>query len=269
MQELVQRPVFIVILSKAAFASQWVMDECDWAYDLQKDVPGRIMAPVVAEPLERADFNTALHLYSLKRIEAPGMQTYPIDEAVRRLLATLELASTGELIPTPVTLQPGETLIGLLEHGKVLRQEKQYSEAAPLFERATQLDPTSFDAWFYLADSLDELQQYAESLAACDRAISLNQSSEVAWCFRGIALNGLNRFSEALSAFDRAIALDPNYHPAWLRKADALRALGRTAEADAAKKQYEILSQEWVDSIVGNPLSKGTAKLFRWARKTF
>jgi tetratricopeptide (TPR) repeat protein len=245
------------------------MDECDWAYDLQKDEPSRIMAPVVAEPLERADSNVALHLYSLKRIEAPGMQPYPIDEAVRRLLATLALNSAGEMIPASATPQPGETLIGLLEHGKALKRQKQYAEAAPIFRRATQLDPTSFDAWSYLAGSLDELQQYTEALTACDRAVSLNQSSEFAWCVRGSALNGLGRYNEALSAFDRAIELDPNFHPAWLRKAEALRALGRTAEADAAKKQFEILSQEWVDSIVGNPLSKGTAKLFRWARKTF
>src|SRR5690349_20392450 len=48
MRELSSRPVFVVVVSRAALQSDWVQDECEWAYNLAKREPNRLMLPVVA-----------------------------------------------------------------------------------------------------------------------------------------------------------------------------------------------------------------------------
>src|SRR5690349_13214487 len=48
-QELSTRSVFVVVLSKSAFASSWVQDECEWAYNLYSREPQRIILPVTAD----------------------------------------------------------------------------------------------------------------------------------------------------------------------------------------------------------------------------
>ena len=50
MRELSARPVFLVVLSKAAFVSSWVQDECEWAYNLYRRKPERLMPRLRATP---------------------------------------------------------------------------------------------------------------------------------------------------------------------------------------------------------------------------
>lgn len=274
MQELVKRPVFIVVLSKAALASQWVLDECDWAYDLQKDEPNRILLPVVAEPLERADFNAALHLYGLKRIEAPGMRPYPTQEAIHRLLHTLALTPADEAL-APTALQPARRVADMVERGEALLRDERYEEALETFDQALVLSPDDPDIWYKRGDVLDQLYRVEEALVAYDRALALNPKDESVWFSKGLDLDYLERYDEALAAFDRALALDPNdpdywaakgstfdnllrYHDAlaaldraisldathlfaWRDKAAVLRTLGRTAEAQAAERRAKEL----------------------------
>src|SRR6185437_13235121 len=169
-RELGRRPVVILILSKAAFASRWVRREIGWAYELLDRDPSRLLLPVTAGPIARDDFspeNGWLFLHDFKRVEASGYRPYPTDEAVRRLLHTLALTPAGEA-PAPTAPQPSESAADLLERGKALKAQKRYAEALPLFERATKLNASSFDAWFNLGFLLGEVGRYSESLAACD-----------------------------------------------------------------------------------------------------
>src|SRR5262249_39607372 len=71
MKELAARPIVLILLSKAAFASDWVQDECEWAYNLFKREPNRMILPVVVGVYEPRDFNTLLYLESMKRVEGP------------------------------------------------------------------------------------------------------------------------------------------------------------------------------------------------------
>ena len=93
--------------------------------------------------------NGWLFLHDYKRIEAPGFQPYPLAEATGRLLHALALTPAGEApAPTPrsrprawTTSSPAARRCG---------RRSKHAEALPLFERATQLAPNSFDAWFNL-----------------------------------------------------------------------------------------------------------------------
>ena len=65
----------------------------------------------------------------------------------------MALTPAGEA-PAPVAPQPSESVDDLLTRGKALNAQKQYAEALPLFERATQLAPDSFEAWANLGYAL-------------------------------------------------------------------------------------------------------------------
>ncbi|HST90073.1 MAG TPA: TIR domain-containing protein, partial [Ktedonobacterales bacterium] len=167
-RELRARPVFVVLLSKDAFASAWVKQECRWAFNLYNREPGRIILPVTVEKIEPADFDAVLYLEDFKRVEAPGFKPYERGEACTRTLRALTLTPAGS-VPVPAVPQPAESLDDLLTQGKALIGKKQYAAAIPFFERATRLDVKNSEAWANLAYSLDEVKRYEEALAAYDR----------------------------------------------------------------------------------------------------
>jgi tetratricopeptide (TPR) repeat protein len=264
-RELGRRPVVLLILSKAAFASRWVRREIVWAYELLDRDPSRLLLPVTAGPIARDDFSPEagwLFLHDFKRIEASGYQPYPTDEAVRRLLHTLALTPAHEA-PAPTTPQPSESAADLLERGKALIAQKRYADALPLIERATQLNPSSFDAWFNLGFILNELHRYTSALPAYDRALALDGNSAPAWNNKGNALRDLKRPSEALAASDRALALDPAYAFAWYGKGSALYDLKRPSEALAACDR--ALALDPADAFAWNGKGNSLYDLKRYA----
>lgn len=276
-RELGRRKIFILILSKHAFGSKWVRRETGWAYNLFDRDPTRVILPVTAGAIERDDFSPEhgwLFLEDFKRIEAPGLKPFPVAEAVGRVLHALSLTPAGTA-PAPTAPQPTEDVDDLITRGIALLEQGKHAEALALFERATQLNPNSFTAWFNVGFSLDALGRYEQANAAYDRAISLNRNDAAAWNNKGKALYSLRRGSEALVAFEQALilnprharawngkgavyydlkrhdeeiaayqqalAIDPNYATAWKNMAMTLRLLGRTQEAKEAEARAKAL----------------------------
>ncbi len=263
-QELDRRKIFIVILSKRAFASKWVKRETGWAYSLYDRDPTRVILPVTAATIERDDFSGAtgwLYLEEFKRIEAPGYQPYPQAEAVGRVLHALALTPAGEA-PAPTAPQPSESVDDLLTKGKALMAQHKVTEPMRFFERATEIDPNNFDAWanlgrLYLWDG-----QTQRGLDAIDRALTLRDNDPYIWFYRGQSMFGLQRYEEALASFDHALALnleaeEAPKHPfsrvyLWYHKAIAYEKLQRYEEAlDAYDRQlasddhYRVDNRLW------------------------
>ncbi len=143
--QLAARPVVIILVSKAALTSQWVQDECEWAYNLYRRKPERLILPVVAAAYDPDDFDQMLFLESLKRVEAPHNQPFPAAEAIARTLRLLELTPAGQR-PAPVAApQPSESVDDLLTKGRALQAQRKLAEALPFFERAAKLDPNNFE----------------------------------------------------------------------------------------------------------------------------
>ena len=230
--ELRARPIFILVLSPAALTSRWVEDECRWAYNRLRRDPTRTILPVTAAPLADED-DIWLFLQDFKRVEAPGVQPYPKEEAIRRTLHALALTPKGEA-PASTAPQPAESAEELVTRGKALQGQRQHAEAVRLFQRATQLAPDSFDAWFNLGYSLHEMKHPEEALVADEQALTIQPNDAPAWNNKGLALYDLKRYPEALAAYERALALDANNAFAWNGKGNALRDLKRPEEALAA-----------------------------------
>ena len=218
MKELAERLVFVVLLSSVALASSWVLDECEWAYDLQRDDPSRVILPVVVEPLERTDLYVALYLRSLKRVEASDLRPLPVAEAAAQSLRLLGMIPVGIVTTAPVS-QRSEGAIDLVLQGKGLLAQKHYAEAVQLFERATRLEPGNWDAWYNLGRGLDAMGNFQEELAAFDRALTLKPNDSTTWGTRAAALISLSRYQDALAAADQAITLRPDSVLGWNIKA--------------------------------------------------
>lgn len=261
-EQLPTRPVFVVLLSKAAFASSWVKQECKWAYNLFRREPNRIMLPVVAQLLDPSDWNAMLWLEDFRRIEAPGEKPYPQREMVEHTLRLLSLTRAGAA-PTPTAPQPSESVDDLITRGKALQQQGKHADALALFERATQLNPNSQSAWFNVGYSLNKLGRYERALTVWDRAIDLNRNDAAAWVGKGAALAGLQQFSEALDNFEQALALDPKYALAWHNKGAVLQnKLRRPQESLEAFEQALTFDPKLKEAWLGKGSAFGSLKRY-------
>ncbi len=252
-RELGRRPIFVPILSKAAFASHWVKRETVWADELFERDPQRVILPVTAGPIARDDFDPEtgwLFLHDFKRIEAPGYRPYPAEEAARRLLRALALSVNGEMGAQPAA-EPQEGVDDLLNRGKALQAQGKHVEALALFQRAAQLAANSFDVWFNIAYALDDLGEYEQAIIAWDRALQIDPNRAAAWSNMGIALLVLGRREEALAAYSRALTLDPDYPNAWSNMGTTLGSLGRSEQALAAYDRALALDPNYREAWTG------------------
>jgi tetratricopeptide (TPR) repeat protein len=224
-RQLRARTVFIVLLSKHAFGSWWVRDECRWAYNLYRREPQRIILPVVASPIEVADFDTMLFLEDFKRVGI-GTRPHAERETVEHLLRLLALTPKGEA-PAASTPQPTESADDLVAHGKALVAQHQPVQALPFFERAARLAPSNFGAWFNVSYAHHTLGHWQASRDASDRALTLKPDDAATWNNMASSLINLGRAQDGLEAAERAIMFDPELGSAWSNKAFALIYLGR------------------------------------------
>ncbi|MDJ0798924.1 MAG: trypsin-like peptidase domain-containing protein [Calothrix sp. MO_167.B12] len=79
-------------------------------------------------------------------------------------------------------------------------------EAIKAIERATQLEPNFYQAW-YLRGLINFLDK--ESLKYYEKATQIQPKFTPAWRLRGLTLIGLNKYPEALSSFEKLAKIDP------------------------------------------------------------
>ena len=82
-----------------------------------------------------------------------------------------------------------------------------YEQAAAMYNRALDLNPSLLAGWLNLGNALYFLGKHNESLDAYNSAIRLNHQSALAWQGIGLDLLALNRTSEANDALAKARAL--------------------------------------------------------------
>jgi tetratricopeptide (TPR) repeat protein len=228
-RELRSRPVFLAVLSPAAFASGEVRDACALAYMLSESEPGRIFLPVMA----------------------PGFGPYHASESIARTLRKLRLTRPVR-VSSPVTRSHPETA-ALVSQAQSLATRlfspDALAQARQLFEHATQLDPNDVSAWSGLGDMCALLQRDTEALAAFERALRLTPSNAELLCDIGAMRSRLGDPAAALAAYERALALDPDSPRAMEQRGRMLIALRRPDEAlatyDAALAQHPDEAPLW------------------------
>ena len=74
----------------------------------------------------------------------------------------------------------GDIRIAYLDLGEIRAQQKQYSEAIKVYERAAELDPTQPDAHFRLARMYQKTGQAEKAKAEFAKTRELHQKSDAA-----------------------------------------------------------------------------------------
>ncbi len=92
---------------------------------------------------------------------------------------------------------------------------------------------TAFD-WLKYGNRLWRLGRLKEAVSALDRAIQLKPNFYQAYFVKGMALSGQEQFSEAIAAFDSAVRLEPRFYEAWRMKAQMLEQMKQYPAALAA-----------------------------------
>ena len=93
-----------------------------------------------------------------------------------------------------------------LFYGRLLRDQRKYSDAAVQFSAATRIKSDSVEAWNELASMLVLSQQYPQALAAYDRIRALGAEIPGNFFFRALAHDHLKQIPEAIENYDKFLA---------------------------------------------------------------
>ena len=154
--------------------------------------------------------------------------------AVVALLAALAVALVGCGGATSVSMRSGKVYY---------HQNKDYAKAADMFRKAIAEDPKSWEAHFYLALSLANLEQYVEAGQEFDTAYDLappekkalvsdNQQMYFSNHFKpGLTAKDTGNMQEAAQEFEKAVAVDPKEVSGYINLAIVYRELGQKERA--------------------------------------
>ena len=138
-------------------------------------------------------------------------------EANRAALAEAYLKNSEPAKAQPVVEQilaadPDNFEIRML-HGRLIRDQRKFPEAAAEFERATKLKPDAPQAWSELAGVLVMAENYPPALAALDRIAALNAEKPGHVFLRAIVLDKIHDVKPALASYQRFLEMSKGENP--------------------------------------------------------
>jgi tetratricopeptide (TPR) repeat protein len=98
-------------------------------------------------------------------------------------------------------------------HGRLIRDQRKFSEAAAEFERATKLKPDNPQAWSELAGVLVMAENYAPALGALDRVAALHAEKPGHVFLRAIVLDKTRDLKPAIESYERFLTMSHGENP--------------------------------------------------------
>ncbi|MGA2882175.1 MAG: tetratricopeptide repeat protein [Bryobacteraceae bacterium] len=98
-------------------------------------------------------------------------------------------------------------------HGRLIRDQRKFPEAAVEFERATKLKPDAPQAWSELAGVLVMAENYPPALAALDRIAALHAEKAGHVFLRAIVLDKTRDLKPALESYQRFLQMSQGENP--------------------------------------------------------
>jgi tetratricopeptide (TPR) repeat protein len=138
-------------------------------------------------------------------------------EANRAALAEAYLKNNEPNKAQPVVEQilaadPDNFEIRML-HGRLIRDQRKFPEAAEEFEHATKLKPDNPQAWSELAGVLVMAENYPPALAALDRIAALHAEKPGHVFLRAIVLDKIRDLKPALESYQRFLDMSKGENP--------------------------------------------------------
>jgi len=98
-------------------------------------------------------------------------------------------------------------------HGRIIRDQRKFPEAAEEFARAAKLQPDAPQAWSELANVLVMAENYPQALAALDRVAVLHAEKPGHVFLRAIVLDKMRDLKPALASYQRFLELSHGEFP--------------------------------------------------------
>jgi Flp pilus assembly protein TadD len=98
-------------------------------------------------------------------------------------------------------------------YGRLLRDQRKFSAAAPQFLAATQIQPKVVQPWNELASILVVAEQYPQAIAALDHVRALGGETSGYYFFRAISLDHLHQLKEALENYNKFLETSQGKSP--------------------------------------------------------
>jgi tetratricopeptide (TPR) repeat protein len=147
-------------------------------------------------------------------------------------LSEAEIETVSQNLAAEAAPSEGASAVDWLNYGNQLWRIKKRSEAVIAFDRAIQLEPNLYQAYYAKAVALYGQDKFPETLAAIDRAIQLSPDVYEFWRMKAETLEGMKKWTEALTSIDKALQLNPSDTVLYLRRGFILFNAKRFADAE-------------------------------------
>jgi tetratricopeptide (TPR) repeat protein len=98
-------------------------------------------------------------------------------------------------------------------HGRIIRDQRKFPQAAQEFFRATKIQPDSSEAWSEFAGVLVMAEDYTDALGALDRLAALHAEKPGHVYLRAIVLDKINQKKPALESYERFLGMSNGQSP--------------------------------------------------------
>jgi len=98
-------------------------------------------------------------------------------------------------------------------HGRIIRDQRKFPEAAAEFARAAQLKPDAPQAWSEMANVLVMEENYPQALGALDRVVALHAEKAGHVFLRAIVLDKMRDLKPALASYQRFLEMSHGEFP--------------------------------------------------------
>ena len=128
--------------------------------------------------------------------------------------------------------------------GDIFKQTGRVHEALIARQKTVELDPSDFEAYYNLANTLNELGRLEEAEKNYRKAIKLKPEFVLAHCNMGVVLKGSGKLKEAEDSFRKVISLDSNFTDAYTNLGNTLTELNKLEEAEVEYKKSLSLNPD-------------------------
>jgi len=135
----------------------------------------------------------------------------------------------------------------MTQRGMMLMQNEQYSQAYEFFEPITQINPKSFDAWFYAGNASGFQKHYSHSIDCYEKAVAINPNHAICQYNLGRAWYSQRNYKKAIICFQKAIELDSSYYKAIYNLGSAHYRIRNLDKSIDLFKQAMALQPDMID----------------------
>jgi len=177
------------------------------------------------------------------------------DDATAKLIVELEIkkdwAGLGAFAQRHIEIDPEDIdWWVILAFAQI--QQKQYTQASEILNRAIARNPEDVDPRNLLGEALRLSGQPVPAAQVLERAISISSNTPATRFLLGEAYRDDNRLERAKEAYRDAVRIDPEFSPAWAGLAGVLARIGPRDEFEEAIKQLMKLEPEMAKQILSN-----------------